>query len=220
MSRNVRECFLRNLPVEEPISVLYNTNETEEIVEKAEIPPQDFVSNGLTVCSVAKLMKTKGFDRLLDAHKRLLDEGVLHRVCILGIGEEQKFLERKIKEYGVEDSFLLLGFKENPYQYVFRCDLYVCSSRREGFSTAVTEALVVGTPVVSTDCSGAKELLGENDEYGLVVENSGEGVYQGMKRMLTDPALLAHYKEKAKERGGFFSREQTVKAVEEMLDSL
>ena len=222
VSHNVKECFLRNLAVHTPISILYNTNETEEIVEKAKLPIEDtaFEGNGLAVCSVAKLMKTKGFDRLLNAHKRLLDQGLLHKVYILGIGEEQRALERKIREYGVEDSFVLLGFKENPYQYVSRCDLYVCSSRREGFSTAVTEALIVGTPVVSTDCSGAKELLGENDEYGLVVENSEEGVYQGMKRMLSDPALLTHYREKAKERGGFFSREQTVKAVEEMLDRL
>lgn len=222
VSRNVKECFLRHLNVTTPVSVLYNTNETEQIAEKALIKPSDTRFRGyqLTICSVAKLMKTKGFDRLINAHKRLLDEGLSHRVYILGIGEEQRFLEQKIKEYGIEDSFILLGFKDNPYQYISRCDLYVCSSRREGFSTAVTEALIVGTPVVSTDCSGAKELLGEHDEYGLVVENSEQGVYEGMKRMLSDPALLAQYKEKAKERGGVFSREQTVKAVEDMLDCL
>ena len=78
----------------------------------------------------------------------------------------------------------------------------------------------MGTPVVSTDCSGARELLGEHDEYGIVVENSEEGIYQGMKRMLSDPELLAHYKKQAKLRGSFFSRTETVRAVEELLDSL
>ena len=125
-----------------------------------------------------------------------------------------------MKSLGIEDSVTLLGFHKNPYQYVARCNLYVCSSWREGFSTAVTESLVVGTPVVSTNCSGAKELLGENDEYGLVVDNSEEGIYQGMRRMLSDPALLAHYKEQAKLRGTFFSRTTTVRAVEEMLENL
>ena len=222
VSSNVRDRFQQNLDVQTPIDILYNTNETEEILLKSAVTPDDprFSGDDLRVCSVAKLMKTKGFDRLLNVHKRLLEEGFPHKVYILGIGEEQHRLEQKIRDYGVEDSFLLLGFKENPYQYVSRCDLYVCSSRREGFSTAVTEALVVGTPVVSTDCSGAKELLGEHDEYGLVVENSEEGIYQGMRRMLSDPALLAHYKQKAAERGSFFSREQTVKAVEDMLDHL
>ena len=222
VSSNVRDSFLQNLDIRTPIDILYNTNETEEILDKASVSPDDprFSGDGLRVCSVAKLMKAKGFDRLLNVHKRLLDEGLSHKIYILGIGEEQHRLEQKIRAYGLEDSFLLLGFKENPYQYVSRCDLYVCSSLREGFSTAVTEALVVGTPVVSTNCSGAKELLGEHNEYGLVVENSEDGIYSGMKRMLSEPALLAHYKQKAARRGSFFSREQTVKAVEEMLDHL
>jgi glycosyltransferase involved in cell wall biosynthesis len=79
---------------------------------------------------------------------------------------------------------------------------------------------VVGTAVVSTDCSGAKELLGDNNEYGIVTENSEDGIYEGMKQMLSNPALLAHYKAKAKERGSFFSRTETVRAVEEMLDEI
>lgn len=218
----VKRSFLSSLAVRTPVDVLYNTNETDRIIRLAQVRPDDVQFRNekhlLKLCSVAKLMHTKGFDRLLNVHKRLKDEGYFHQIFILGIGDEKKKLEEKAKEYGVEDSFILLGFKENPYQYVSRCDLYVCSSRREGFSTAVTEALIVGTPVVSTDCSGARELLGDNDEYGLVVENSEEGLYQGMKRMLSDPALLANYKEKAKERGGFFSRERTVKAVEDFLD--
>lgn len=223
VSKNVKDCFTHNLKITAPVEVLYNTNETEQIIQKAAETPENpaFAPDGeIAVCSVAKLMKTKGFDRLLNVHKRLQDEGLHHHIYLLGIGEEQRSLEQQMKRLGVEDSVTLLGFDKNPYRYVSRCHLYVCSSRREGFSTAVTEALVVGTPVVSTDCSGAKELLGEHNEYGIVVENSEEGIYQGMKKMLADPALLAHYKEKAKERGSFFSREQTVKAVEEMLDQL
>lgn len=60
--------------------------------------------------------------------------------------------------------------------------MYVCSSRREGFSTAVTEALIVGTPVVSTNCSGAYELLGKNNEYGIVTENNEDALYEGIKK--------------------------------------
>lgn len=222
VASSVREVFLKSLPLTVPVDVLYNTNETNMIIEKSKLPTTDnrFAVDGIKVCSVAKLVSTKGFDRLLNVHKRLIDEGIRHTVYIIGIGEEEPNLRRKIREYGVEDSFILLGFKENPYQYVSRCDLYVCSSRREGFSTAVTEALIVGTPVVSTDCSGAKELLGEHDEYGLVVENSEEGIYQGMKKILTEPELLSYYKVKSIERGRYFSKEKTVRAVEEMLDKL
>lgn len=219
---SVRDRFLQSLPVMTPIRVLYNTNETGQILEKAKMQPEDpaFREDGVRICSVAKVMPTKGFDRLLNVHKRLLDEGLPHTVYILGIGEEQERLRQKVREYGVEDSFVFLGFKDNPYSYVSRCDLYVCSSRREGFSTAVTESLIVGTPVVSTDCSGARELLGENNEYGIVVENSEDGIYRGMKKMLSEPETLAHYRRMAAERGKYFSKEKTVQAVEEMLDSL
>lgn len=222
VANSVRETFLKSLPVSVPIEVLYNTNETERIEELAKEQPEDIVfpKDKVCVCSVAKLMRTKGYDRLLSAHKRLLDEGLTHSIYIIGIGEEQRNLETQAVKLGVVDSFHMIGFRDNPYQYISRCDLYVCSSRREGFSTAVTEALIVGTPVVSTDCSGARELLGEHDEYGLVVENSEEGIYQGMKKMLSDPALLAHYRQQAVLRGKRFSREKTVQGVERMLDSL
>lgn len=223
VSKNVKECFVENLCIKNGIDILYNTNETEQIQEKANAPVENpsFVTGDVpTICSVAKLMKTKGFDRLIEVHKRLIDEGFEHRIYILGIGEEQGYLEKKIKEYNCEESFILLGFCENPYKYISKCDLYVCSSRREGFSTAVTEALILGVPVVSTNCSGAKELLGENNEYGIVVDNSNEGIYEGLRTMLSDKALLTEYKRKAEIRGGFFSREKTVKAVEEMLDLL
>lgn len=223
VSDTVRECFFKNMPLNAKIDILYNTNETEQIKEMALQPVDDErfqTDNTLTVCSVAKLMKTKGFDRLIEAHKQLLRDGIEHRIYILGIGEEKDYLEKKIREYGLERTFVLLGYKENPYQYISRCDLYVCSSRREGFSTAVTEALILGTPVVSTECSGAKELLGNNDEYGLVVENSTKGIYWGLKRMLQEPGLLEHYKKQAQIRGMYFSREKTVTAVENMLENI
>lgn len=99
-------------------------------------------------------------------------------------------------------------------------DLYVCSSRREGFSTAVTEALIVGTPVVSTNCSGAYELLGDNNEYGIVTENDEDALYEGIKKILTEENLLQHYRKQAKIRGQRFSTEKTVKAVEDMFCEL
>lgn len=222
VSETVKEQFEKISGIYENLTVKYNTNETDKIRQLATENCNDInYGDGIpTLCSVAKIEYTKGYDRLLSAHKKLIDEGYPHRVYVIGIGSEKHNLEEKAAELGVRDSFQFIGFRENPYQYVANCDLYVCSSRREGFSTAVTEALIVGTPVVSTECSGARELLGDHDEYGIVVENSGEGVYQGMKRMLSNPALLEHYKEQAKLRGGFFSKERTVRAVEEMLDSL
>lgn len=78
----------------------------------------------------------------------------------------------------------------------------------------------MGTPVCTVEVSGMKEMLGENNEWGIVTENDENALYQGIKRLLDDPALLARYKEKAAERGRTFSTENTVRAVEEMLMTL
>lgn len=204
------------------IDVLYNTNETTMIVEKSKEPVSDVIFNEseLNIISVAKIMHSKGYDRLVHVHKQLIDEGLKHHIYILGIGEEQKKLEEFLRENNLQDTFTFLGYRDNPYKYVAAADIYVCSSRREGFSTAVTESLIVGTPVVSTCCSGAYELLGENNEYGIVVDNSEEGIYEGMKQMISDENLRKYYAKQALERGKKFSTKETVRAVEEMLLSL
>lgn len=221
VAETVKRDFLTTVSISNPCIVLYNTNEDKDIIQKAGKPAEIICAPGsVKIFSVARLRKEKGFDRLIKVHKKLLDEGLCHEIFILGDGTEKENLEKQIREYSVENTFHLLGFETSPYKYISKADIYVCSSRREGFSTAVTEALILGIPVVSTNCSGAYELLGKENEYGIVVENSEEGIYSGLKKMLENPELLHHYKKKAKERGEFFSKEKTVKAVEDMLDSL
>ncbi|WP_370839409.1 glycosyltransferase [Intestinibacter bartlettii] len=223
VSNTVKEKFLKISKCKTcNIDVIYNTNETEQIFRKSKEKVGDVSFNNkiINICSVGKITRVKGYDRLARVHKKLIDEGLNHHIYILGIGEDEDKINRYIKENNLQETYTLLGFRDNPYKYVSKCDLFVCSSYREGFSTAVTESLVVGTPVVSTLCSGAHELLGYNNEYGLVVENSEEGIYEGIKQLLEDRELLAYYKGKAIERGSFFSKEKTVKAVEDMIDSL
>ena len=132
----------------------------------------------------------------------------------------QDEIEGYLRENGISDSFTFLGYKTNPYKYVSKCDLFVCSSYAEGFSTAATEALIVGTPVCTVEVSGMREMLGKNNEYGIITENNEEALYEGIKKLLSDPHLLSRYKEKAKERGRACSTENTVKAVEDMLLNL
>ena len=223
VSQTVKDIFLENIGSSNlNMDVIYNTNETNQIKEKSleEIYDLKLDKNIINICSVAKIIPAKGFDRLVKVHKRLIDEGLMHHIYLLGVGDEKENIEKFLKLNNLEDTFTFLGFKKNPYKYIKACDLYICSSRREGFSTAVTESLIIGTPVVSTLCSGAKELLGENNEYGIVVENSEEGIYKGLKQVLTNKELINYYKEKSIERSKKFSKESTVKSVEDLLDSL
>lgn len=219
VSRNVKECFDKLSGLQNKTEVLYNTNDTRDIQKRKLEDVQDVVfskDNTINICSVAKIAWSKGYDRLVRIHKRLMDEGINNHVYIIGVGPEQEKLESFLRTNNLTESFTFLGYKENPYKYLSKCDLYVCSSRREGFSTAVTEALVVGLPVVSTRCSGAEELLGSNNEFGIVTDNDEESLYAGIKEMITRNGLIENYQKLSAERGRKFSTELTVAAVSKM----
>ena len=124
------------------------------------------------------------------------------------------------RQYGVEKTFTLLGYQKNPYAYMKHCDLFVCSSYSEGFSTAVTEALILGMPVVTTKVSGMIELLGENQNYGIVVDNNEQALFGGIKSILDNPELRRHYQKQAKIRGREFLTERTVEKVEKIFTEL
>ena len=222
VSDTVKDDFESIFDTKKPVEVLYNTNESEKIkkLSDEQVDDVDFSKDTINIISVAKIVPSKGYDRLMKIHKKLIEKNIKNHIYILRIGEEKEKYEKYLTENNLTDTFTFLGYRDNPYKYVKKADLYVCSSRREGFSTAVTEALIVGTPVVSTNCSGAYELLGENNEYGIVTENNEDALYEGIKKMLTTPNLFEAYAAKAKERGKAFSTEKTVKAVEEMLSAL
>ena len=215
VSEGVLEAFRNYCPMKH-MQVLYNTNESDKLLklaaEDAELP-----GAGLHWCGVGKLVKNKCFDRMLRIQKRLLDEGYPVHFLALGEGDQRPELEQYVRDNGMEEHVTFLGYQTNPCKYVAKCDLFVCASYAEGFSTAATEALIVGTPVCTVEVSGMKEMLGNNNEWGIVTENDENALYQGIKRLLDDPALLAHYKKQAAERGKTFSTENTVNAVQAML---
>ena len=163
------------------------------------------------------MLPNKGFDRLLKIHKRLINEGFNIHTYILGIGSEEEKLKKYIQQNNLQESCTLLGYKINPYKYVARCDLFTCMSFAEGFSTAATESLIVGTPVLTTDVAGMREMLGNHNEYGIVVENNDDTFYKTLKRLIKDKDLLNYYTHQANIRGQYFSTENTVRAVEKIL---
>ena len=222
VSQNVKENFERLSGIKENVEVIYNTNETDKILRLSNenVEYNSFKNTEIKICGVAKIRPRKGFMRLARVHKRLIEEGYKYHIYILGEGEEKNKIQKYLLDNNLEDSFTFLGYDTNPYKYVAKCDLFICPSFEEGFSTAVTESLIVGTPVVTTLCSGMKELLGYNNEYGIIEENSEKGIYLGLKKVLDDKELLLHYKKKAIERGKKFSTEVTVKETERFFECL
>lgn len=222
VSEGVRDAFLNYCPdITEPL-VLYNTNESDFIKSQAKLKVEDIHlhKSCFKWCGVGKLVENKGYDRMLRIQDRLISEGYNVHFFAIGEGSERQLLMDYCKEHDIMDSVTFLGYQDNPYKYVANCDLYVCASHAEGFSTAATEALIVGTPVCTVEVSGMKEMLGYSNEYGIVTDNDDQALYEGIKSLLDDSVKYSYYKKQAFERGKSFSTEETVKAVEQMLDGM
>ena len=220
VSECVQNDFCSILDFKKPCRVLYNTVESGKILGMATDGAPELAEDGkIRLIAVGTLKESKGYDRMLSIVKKLADNGYPLHLYILGEGPQLKDLELYVQDNNLGKAVTFLGYNTNPYKYVAKCDLFICASFAEGFSTAATEALIVGTPVCTVDVSGMKEMLGENNEWGVVTENDEDSLYRGIKRLLDDPALLAHYKRQAAERGKIFSTENTVRAVEQFMMS-
>ena len=122
-----------------------------------------------------------------------------------------------IKEHKLEKNTLLLGFQKNPYKFINQCNAFVCSSRMEGYSLVIAESMILEIPVISTKCSGPNELL-DYGKYGLSVNNSTEGIYEGMKSFLDNTDKYNEYKAKVKIRSKDFKLETAMRDIESILD--
>ena len=216
VSRQVQQSFTDFFPDGAPTRVIYNTIDSDFIRQEArKTVAEDLFPDGeIALISVGSLKPVKAFDRLIRIHAELRENGYPVHTYLLGKGPDLEKLQDQVEKTGYGDTFTFLGYDSNPYKYMARSDLFVCCSLSEGFSTAVTEAVIVGTPVCTVDVSGMKEILGENNEWGVVTENSEEALYRGVKKLLDDPAMLATYQKKAAERGAYFHAAQTTQRAE------
>lgn len=215
VSNDSQKGFEDTLNIHENLSVIYNPIDAEEII--AESKEEIIVNTKLTVISVGRLIKAKGYDRLIKVHSKLVNEGIDHDLILIGEGEEKESLLQLCKQLNVVNSVHFLGFQTNPYKYVNAADLYVSSSRAEGLPLVVAEALILGKPVLCTRCSGPVELL-ENGKYGMIVENSEKGLYEGIKNLTLNNEERKKYEKLSLERRSFFNINTIMAQIESLID--
>lgn len=219
VSEEVKRRFSEKTGIQENLYVQINPICSNEIIEKSdEIITDELNHKELILCSVGRLVKEKGFDKLLEVHNRLIKEGIIHTLWIVGEGKERKRLEKYIKDNNLEDTVNLVGYSENPYKYVRKSDVFVCSSRVEGLSSAVLEATILRKVIISTNCPGTKEILGEDGQAGLIVENNREELYKGVKLILTDSKLRDKFAENIKTRGTLFDIDNVMLQIEKLIE--
>lgn len=144
--------------------------------------------NGIKILSVGRLHYQKGFDIAINACKILVDKGYNIKWYVLGEGEEREKLIALIKQNNLEDKFILLGVYSNPYPFFKGCDIYVQSSRFEGYCLTLAEAKIFNKPIVTTLFAGTKEQIKDN-ETGIIVDTNPESIANGIEKLILDAKL-------------------------------
>jgi glycosyltransferase involved in cell wall biosynthesis len=208
VSDGVRTDLVKKFGVKrDRVQTIYNPYDLEHI-RGAALQPPEFELPDRFVASAGRLVRRKGFGDLLDAYARSTANLPL---CILGEGPERENLCRQIEAMGRQGKVHLMGYARNPFAILGRAELFVSPSYCEGFPNAIAEAMVLGVPVVSTDCpSGPAELLDGVEavgfdgvhagKYGLLVPVGRPDLLARGIELMREPATLNHYSEMARER--------------------
>lgn len=219
VSKDVQAGFCKLYGSDFNTVVLPNVIDEEEIINKADKSIiWDTNSEEVQLLAVGRLTQQKNFAHLIETCGKLRNKDCRFHLNILGEGPEKDNLIQQIKELGMEDFITLRGFVNNPYPWIQKADIIVCSSRYEGISTVVQEAMILGKAIVTTPCTGMTELLGAS-EFGMIVENSDDGLCDGLYQMIKSSDMRVLYGEKAKLRSLAYTKAKIVCLTQDFLVS-
>ncbi len=218
VSQGAMDTFYSIYEVNTPGNVVHNVLETDSIILNGEKDIDIKLDvDTLNICSVGRLCGQKRYDRLIRSlHSVDRQFSRKWHLYLIGTGSEQMKLMNLIEKLGLNDKVTFLGFQDNPHKYVSKMDLFVCSSESEGYSTAVTEALILGVPVLTTDCSGMSELIGDT-QAGIIVDNDENALTDGIVSIFNNHRLLTTMKQEAIKRSKFFSTEKALAEFENFI---
>lgn len=198
--------------------VIINAIPIEEIKKKAKTTHVQ-LPEGPIFFSLGRLHTRKGFHKLIDAHARLIKEGLEHKIVILGEGEEKEHLEQQIKTQQVEDSFIIQNFEMNPYPYVAQSDFFILPSESEAWPLVIAEALILQKPIIATKV-GDIPLMINDGETGHLIQYDTDEMYEAMKKFLTEPDYIAHLKKNLETIEDQFDNQKIFKEIEETFVTL
>lgn len=196
------------------VELHYNPINSENVRRLAE-ESVEISSEEPVICAVGRLSAEKAFERLIVIHKNLLDEGIRHKLLIVGDGPDRDYLHRLVRATGTGDSVIFAGYQKNPYPYMKQSRFLVNCSYTEGLPVIAMEALTLGVPIVAPIPS-IGEIFGDQ-ECGVITDNDNTSLQEAIRRMLTDDAFYAHAKAGAEKRREFFDGKRMVQEFENML---
>lgn len=189
------------------IQVIYNFVDLQQIKQEKFIPK----NNSKIIVTVGRLEEQKNQKSLIKSFGEVLKIYPNVKLWILGRGSEEEKLKVLIKKLNLENNIFLLGFKRNIYKYLKQADIFVLTSKYEGFGNVLIEAMACGIPVISTDCSaGPREIIAPDTDY----RQKAEKVDKCMYGILIPQIKNSNYSIKLKKE-----EKNITKAILEILDN-
>lgn len=188
VSKYIKETFDKYFPrLSKKTEVFYNFIDVEKL-EELSSEGSSFNDNfeGTRILTIGRLDYQKGYDLAVKACSKLKKDRYNIRWYVCGEGNSRAEIEQLINTYNLQNEFILLGNQENPYRYLKDCDLYIQTSRYEGYCTTTNEARVFGKAIITTNVSGANEQF-ENEKTGLIVDIDTESIYKNIRLLLDNP---------------------------------
>ena len=200
VSKIVKDSVESNLNIDaSKTHLIYNTIPNRSIRCRSKMLSSVQIKNSaFKFISMGRMVKEKGFDRVIFTAAALKRENIDFAWYILGEGEEKSRLQKMISEYHLEDRVFLPGVFENPFPIVNQCYCFVMSSVNEAQPMVLNEALTLHIPVITTDFPSAREVV-KDEVFGLITENSEKGLLNAVKRFIRDPFLREKIKRGAME---------------------
>lgn len=201
ISEDVTKAFLTKYPsLESKIVLIENIVSPQFICKQADEAIETFDKDSFNLVSVGRLCYAKGYDNAIKALRKLHEQGYTNiKWYIVGYGGDEQMLMNLIKENQLEESFILLGKKINPYPYMKACDLYVQPSRYEGKAVTVSEAKVLGKPILLTNYDTAHSQLDHGID-GYITNLSIDGIVDGVKVLYQNHELRNNLEVKTNRR--------------------
>ncbi|MEH7388534.1 glycosyltransferase [Bacillus sp. JJ1521] len=192
VSEECKNSFVKKYPVlKRKVSVMENISSPEFVRELSHEPVENPMLNDqrFKLITVARFSHAKGIDNAVRALKILQDKGYKDIAWyVVGYGGDERIIKHLISNYGLEESFILLGKKMNPFPFMKAADLYVQPSRYEGKAVTVGEAQILSKPVLITNYPTAPSQV-KNGIDGYICDLSVEGIADGVERLYIDNAL-------------------------------
>lgn len=188
-------------------SVIYNPIDKVEIRKKAHAFQVE--KRRFTICTLGRLVAVKGYDCFLRVANELVREGYMVDFWIVGEGVLENELKQMSIEFGLEEHVCFWGFQSNPYPFIEVADIFLSTSKVEGYPLVICEALCLSKPIVATRIPGSMEILGES-QYGLLADCDDHKLCQALRMLLDSAEELAGYKQRAEEGAKKFDIETKV----------